>query len=167
MWVPFNEGWGQFDAARVYNFTKQLDPSRTVDHASGWHDQGSGDICSLHVYFKPVELIKDKFERAVCLTEFGGYSLPVEQHRFNPDKVYGYKKLTTADDFNRELAELYRRDVIRLIPEGLSAAVFTQLSDVEDEVNGLVTFDRKVVKVDEQMMKDINKQVRYHRDLTC
>lgn len=167
MWVPFNEGWGQFDAARVYNFTKQLDPTRTVDHASGWHDQGSGDIRSLHVYFKPVELTKDKFDRATCLTEFGGYSMPVEGHRFNPSKVYGYKKLGTTDEFNRELAELYRRDVIRLIPEGLSAAVFTQLSDVEDEVNGLVTYDRKVLKVDEQMMKDINKQVRYYRDWTC
>lgn len=167
MWVPFNEGWGQFDAKKIYNYTKQLDPTRTVDHASGWHDQGVGDIKSMHVYFRPVELHKDKLRRPLCLTEFGGYSLPIEEHRFNTNKVYGYKKLTSSDELNREIAELYRRDVIRLIPQGLSAAVLTQLSDVEDEVNGLVTFDRKQIKVDEQMMRDINKQVKYYRDWTC
>lgn len=164
MWVPFNEGWGQFDANRIAQLTKQIDPTRTVDHASGWHDQGGGDIHSLHVYFKPVKLKKDKFDRVTCLTEFGGYSLPVDGHQFNTDRVYGYKKIDSIEQFNQDLAQLYTRDVIDQIGNGLSAAVFTQLSDVEDEVNGLVTFDRKVLKVDEALMQGLNKQIRVGKE---
>ncbi len=164
MWVPFNEGWGQFDANNIAKLTKQLDSTRTVDHASGWHDQGGGDIYSLHVYFKPVHLKRDKFRRATCLTEFGGYSYKLVEHSFNNKKTYSYKKFATPEDYNNGLSQLYRRDVVRLIPKGLSACIYTQLSDVEDEVNGLITYDRKIVKVDESLMKDINKIVRYTRD---
>ena len=164
MWVPFNEAWGQFDANEIAALTKKLDPTRTVDHASGWHDQGGGDIHSLHIYFKPVKLPRDKNNRVTCLTEYGGYSLPVEGHMFNPDNIYSYKKYEDAESFNVGIAELFTRDVINLISQGLSAAVFTQLSDVEDEINGLVTFDRKVLKVDEAMMKQLNAQIHITKE---
>ncbi len=158
MWVPFNEAWGQFDANKVAEWTKQFDPTRTVDHASGWHDQGGGDIKSMHVYFKPVRLKKDK-NRVVCLTEFGGYVYKDMEHSFNPDHTYSYKTFKTQKDFNDGLKKLYERDVLRLISKGLSATVYTQVSDVEDEVNGIYTYDRKVLKVDAQMMKIINNQI--------
>ena len=158
MWVPFNEAWGQFDAKQVAEWTKQFDPTRTVDHASGWHDQGGGDIKSLHVYFKPVRIKRDK-NRVLCLTEFGGYVYKDMAHSFNPDHTYSYKTFKTQQDFNKGLKKLFERDVIRLIPKGLSASVYTQVSDVEDEVNGIYTYDRKVLKVDGEMMKDINNQI--------
>lgn len=158
MWVPFNEGWGQFDANQVAEFTKQFDPTRTVDHASGWHDQGGGDIKSMHVYFKSVHIKHDK-KRVVCLTEYGGYVYKDMEHSFNPDHTYSYKTFDTQQKFNQGLKKLFQRDVIRLIPKGLSAAVYTQVSDVEDEVNGIYTYDRQVLKVDEDMLKDINNQI--------
>ena len=161
MWVPFNEGWGQFDANKITALTKDLDGTRTVDHASGWHDQGGGDIRSLHVYFKKVHLPKDK-KRAVCLTEFGGYSFKDEHHSFNPDSTYSYKKFNTLHEFNQGIKELYERDVIAHISKGLCATVYTQLTDVEDEVNGLLTYDRKMLKVDAEVMRSINSKVNLH-----
>lgn len=158
MWVPFNEAWGQFDASQVASWTKQFDPTRTVDHASGWHDQGGGDIKSQHVYFKPVRLARDK-NRVVCLTEFGGYVYKDMAHSFNPDHTYSYKTFKTQDKFNQGLKKLFERDVIRLIPKGLSASVYTQVTDVEDEVNGIYTYDRKVLKVDAEMIKQINEKI--------
>ena len=158
-WVPFNEAWGQFDANKIAQLTKDIDPTRTVDHASGWHDQGGGDINSMHVYFKKVRLNKDD-KRAVCLTEFGGYSYKDMEHSFNPDHTYSYKKFDTIEAFNNGVYELYQRDVIKLIDKGLSATVYTQVSDVEDEVNGLYTYDRKVLKIDPDMMKEINKKIK-------
>ena len=161
MWVPFNEGWGQFDAKKIAEFTKDLDSTRTVDHASGWHDQKGGDVRSLHVYFKKVRLPRDK-KRAVCLTEFGGYSFKDEEHSFNPDKTYSYKRFETLSDFNQGVKDLYERDVIKHIAKGLCATVYTQLTDVEDEVNGLLTYDRKMLKVDADMMREINSRVNLH-----
>ncbi len=158
MWVPFNEGWGQFDANQVAQWTQQFDQTRTVDHASGWHDQGGGDIKSMHVYLKPVRIKRDK-NRVVCLTEYGGYVYKDMKHSFNPDHTYSYKTFDTQEKFNNGLKKLFRRDVIKLIPKGLSAAVYTQVSDVEDEVNGIYTYDRQVLKVDEEMLKDINNQI--------
>lgn len=157
MWVPFNEGWGQFDANKIAELTRKLDPTRNVDQASGWHDQGGGDVKSLHVYFKKVSLPKDD-KRAVCLTEFGGYSFKDDIHSFNPDSTYSYKKFDTVEDFNKGIKKLYERDVLPWIIKGLSATVYTQLSDVEDEVNGFLTFDRKVLKVDVAMMREINSR---------
>ena len=159
MWVPFNEGWGQFDADKIAQLTKDIDPTRTVDHASGWHDQGGGDVNSMHVYFKKVRLNKDD-KRAVCLTEFGGYSYKDTEHSFNPDNTYSYKKFDTQERFNDGVYELYERDVIKLIDKGLSATVYTQVTDVEDEVNGLYTYDRKVLKINPDMMKEINKKIK-------
>lgn len=113
----------------------------------------------MHVYFKKVRLNKD-CNRAVCLTEFGGYSFKDTEHSFNPDHTYSYKKFDTAQAFNDGVRELYGRDVIAQTDKGLSAAVYTQLTDVEDEVNGLYTYDRKVQKIDADMMREINKKIK-------
>ena len=158
MWVPFNEGWGQFDANNIAKLTKDLDNTRTVDHASGWHDQGGGDVKSMHIYFKKVKMPKDD-KRAVVLSEFGGYSFKDEQHSFNPDSTYSYKKFSSLQEFNNGIKELYERDVLAHINKGLCATVYTQLTDVEDEVNGLLTYDRKVLKVDAELMRGINSKV--------
>ena len=158
-WVIFNEGWGQFDANKMTDYVRTLDATRTIDQASGWHDQGGGDIRSLHVYFKKVNLPRDD-NRAVCLTEFGGYSFKDAEHSFNPDGTYSYKKFANIQEFNDGVKKLYERDVIAKIKKGLCAAVYTQVSDVEDEVNGLLTYDRKVLKIEANMMKEINAKIK-------
>ena len=158
LWVPFNEGWGQFDAARAYESVRLLDPTRPIDHASGWHDQKIGDIQSLHVYFKPYRFHKDKLGRAVALSEFGGYNLKVEGHCWN-DADYGYKRLPDGATLWAAYQRLYREQVLPAIPKGLCAAVYTQLTDVEDEVNGIMTYDRKVVKLPESELRALNAEV--------
>ena len=160
LWVPFNEGWGQFDAARIAEKVRGLDPTRLVDHASGWHDQGAGDLRSCHVYYRPVRMKHDG-RRALALTEFGGYSLPVEGH-YTTEKSFGYRTYRDAGAWMDAVEKLYENEVIPLIArEGLSAAVYTQISDVEDEVNGLLTFDRRVCKPEEQRMRRINGKLRF------
>ena len=146
VWVPFNEGWGQFDAAETAAEAKAFDPTRLVDHASGWYDQKAGDFKSLHVYFRPYRYRKDKHGRAVVLSEFGGYALGVAGHTFTA-KDYGYKTLPDTAALTRSFIQLYEQQIIPAKAEGLCAAVYTQLSDVEDEVNGFVTYDRKVEKI--------------------
>ena len=158
-WVPFNEGWGQFEANKVAELARQFDSTRHIDHASGWHDQGGGDFQSLHVYFKKV-LFKNDGKRVTALTEFGGYTYKDMEHSFNPDHTYSYKIFPDRQAFNDGLKQLYEEDVIANIPKGLSACVYTQVSDVEDEVNGLLTYDRRVQKVDETMIKEINGKVK-------
>ena len=154
MWVPFNEGWGQFDAAKIHDFIHAIDPTRTIDHASGWHDQGVGAVRSLHVYFRRFIFRPDEKERAVLLSEFGGYSHRVEDHCFN-ERYFGYKKFKTPEALEKALKALYRDEIAPAKKYGLAAAVYTQLSDVEDELNGLITCDRRVVKIQPEKMKEI------------
>ena len=154
MWVPFNEGWGQFDAAKMCQLINGLDTTRTIDHASGWHDQKIGDTKSLHVYFKKYSFKPDKLGRAVMLTEFGGYNLRCKGHSFGRVN-FGYKKLKSDKELKKELEKLYREQIRPAYKEGLSAAVYTQLTDVEQEVNGLITYDRKVVKLDPEAVRMI------------
>lgn len=154
MWVPFNEGWGQFDSAKMCQLIRSVDTTRTIDHASGWHDQGIGSIKSLHVYFREYRFKPDKLGRAVVLSEFGGYNHAVRSHRFSR-KNFGYKSFETAAQLEMALEELYHKQIAPAKALGLSAAVYTQLSDVEDELNGLVTYDRKVVKIAPDVMRDI------------
>ena len=154
MWVPFNEGWGQFDAAKMCQLIKGLDTTRTIDHASGWHDQSIGQIKSLHVYFREYKFKPDKLGRAVVLSEFGGYNHAVRSHRFS-ERNFGYKSFETAAQLQIALEELYGQQIAPAKAQGLSAAVYTQLSDVEDELNGLLTYDRKVVKMAPEVMRDI------------
>ena len=159
LWTIFNEGWGQFDSAKIYDELKQIDDTRLYDHASGWHDQGISDVKSLHVYFKAVKMPKEKEtkNRSVILSEFGGFLLPIEGHMQKGKKTYrSYKDF---DTWLKVYEECINRDVIANIPKGLSAAIYTQLSDVEDELNGFVTFDREVVKVDIEKIKSINDKI--------
>jgi len=150
MWVPFNEGWGQFDANKAVDFIRERDTSRTIDHASGWHDQGGGDCVSPHIYFTKLKAPSPQKwkDRAFVLSEFGGYSHAVEGHVWNPGKVFGYRKFKTLEALQAAYARLFAKQVQPLIDKGLSAAVYTQVSDVEDEVNGVMTYDREIIKVE-------------------
>ena len=144
-WVPFNEAWGQFDAARVACDVKKQDPSRTVDHASGWFDQKEGDFRSVHNYFRKLKVEKDE-KRAFVISEYGGYACHVAGHS-SVDRIFGYKKYETTKELAKAFRALIQDEIYGLVDEGLSGAVYTQLSDVEEEVNGLVTYDRKIVKM--------------------
>ncbi len=163
LWVPFNEGWGQFDSVKAAEFFRKLDPTRIIDHASGWHDQGAGDVNSFHIYFTP--FIFPKYgrndDRAICLTEFGGYSMSIDGHRFNTEKTFGYRIYKSKEALEKALETLYIKRLKPLIgKKGLSALVYTEVSDVEDETNGLLTYDREIVKVDIDFMKKINDQMK-------
>ena len=159
-WTIFNEGWGQFDHASAYKRLKRIDDSRFIDSVSGWFTPRKAkklksDLCSFHVYFKPIKLKKAK-EKPVVLSEFGGYSYKIEAHSFNLDNNYGYRTFTVGKEFENALEKLYMNEVLPAIERsGLSAAVYTQLSDVEDETNGLITYDRRSIKVNEKLMKKI------------
>jgi hypothetical protein len=145
VWVPFNEGWGQFDAEKAVELIRQIDKTRLIDHASGWFDQKKGDFKSIHNYFHNLKVKKEK-NRAVVFSEFGGYACYIPGHAYSM-QAYGYRIYLTKEDFDEAYQKLYKKEVLPLIGKGLSAAVYTQLSDVEDEVNGLFTYDRKVCKV--------------------
>ncbi len=158
LWVPFNEGWGQFDAKAVCRELRALDPSRPIDHASGWHDQGIGELKSWHVYFVPYRYRPDKRGRAVVLSEFGGYNLHLPGHCASSVN-YGYKRLATSQALWEAYQRLYETQILPAIPRGLAAAVYTQLSDVETEVNGLMTYDRKVVKLPVEKVRELNQKI--------
>lgn len=154
LWTIFNEGWGQFDSKEIYDEVSKLDTTRLFDHASGWHDQGISDVKSLHVYFKRVKLPKDKClkNRAIVLSEFGGYLFPIEGHKTDGKKTY--KIYQNNQEWLENFLKSFELDVIKNIPNGLAASIYTQLSDVEDELNGFVTFDREVIKVDPLLIKN-------------
>ena len=156
LWTVFNEGWGQFDSKKVVNELLKIDNSRLYDHASGWHDQKIGDLKSMHVYFKRVKLPK-KENRCIILSEFGGLVLPVEGHRIEGNSVY--KKFSSPEEYLDAYQNMIEEDVIKNIPQGLSATVYTQLSDVEEETNGFITYDREVVKINPKKIKLINDKI--------
>ena len=155
LWTIFNEGWGQFDAKKIFEEMSKLDPTRLFDHASGWHDQGIGAIKSDHVYFRKYKYQDDKLGRARILSEFGGYQLRVDGHAFN-DKNFGYKRMKNSEQLTDAFIRLYEQEIVPAAKEGLAASVYTQLSDVEDELNGLVTYDRQVIKVKAGLIRKIN-----------
>lgn len=158
VWVPFNEGWGQFDAAQTAERIRQLDPSRLVDHASGWFDQKGGDIASLHYYFFTLKFKPEK-ERALALTEFGGYSCSIPDHSAC-DKVYGYKKFNATGPLTCAYAKLIEDTVLPAVRKGIGATVYTQLSDIEEETNGIYTYDRKVCKLDPDTLRRLNQRLK-------
>jgi beta-galactosidase/beta-glucuronidase len=147
MWVPFNEGWGQFDALETSEWVKEYDTTRWIDHASGWYDQGGSDIKSVHIYFRKLKLPKDIKTRAAVISEYGGYSLPVKGHVWDENKEFGYKKFKTSRELQDSYLSLINNELKPLIEKGLSAAVYTQLTDVETETNGLLTYDREIIKM--------------------
>ena len=153
-WTIFNEGWGQFDSDNVYDQFKKLDDTRFIDSTSGWFRRKKTDVDSRHVYFRKVKLAGDGIKPLV-LSEFGGKTFKVEGHVFNPDKTYGYGGCDSLEALNEAVANLYLQEVLPCIRKGLCAAIYTQVSDVEDEINGLVTYDRKVEKLNPETMLPI------------
>jgi hypothetical protein len=144
-WVLFNEGWGQFDANRIAEEVRALDPTRPVDHASGWHDQGGGDLRSLHDYGKRIRLPRRRDHRPVVLAEYGGRRLRVPGHVLDDELAFGYGAANSPEALTEWFTRLHQA-LRALVDDGLSATVYTQLSDVEDELNGLLTYDREVCK---------------------
>jgi hypothetical protein len=157
-WVPFNEGWGQFATRQIAQTIATNDPSRLVDHASGWHDQGAGDFKSWHIYYKHFHLQPDPHQRLQALTEFGGYSLPWPDH--TQGKAFGYRFYHDRGSLTKALRRLYQHQVEPAIAKGLVASVYTQVSDTFGEVNGLWTFDRRVLKVDAEAIRKLNARLQ-------
>ena len=153
-WVIFNEGWGQFDSDKCAEAVLELDSSRILDRTSGWHDQGSGELRSIHLYFDDYKHKPDKLGRCVVLSEFGGYTLPIDGHAW-PGKPFGYKKFDSQEKFRRALTLLYDGQIRPACMSGLAAAIYTQLTDVENELNGLITYDRRVIKLSPADIKRI------------
>ena len=163
LWVPFNEGWGQFDSAKAYEFIKAYDPTRTVDSASGWHDRGVTDVVSKHIYFTPIKVKAG--EKPYVLSEFGGFSQRVKGHTFN-DKMFGYKIYGSKESLTKAYKRVFEKTILPQIETGLAATVYTQLTDVEDELNGIMTYDRKIIKIDENTIKEINRKVKLNESVT-
>lgn len=147
IWCPFNEGWGQFDSERITGLIRRKDPTRLIDSASGWFDQGCGDFISEHNYFRPLKVANKKWnKRALFLSEYGGYACHIKGHS-SVDRIFGYKRYDTAKELKVAFYELINKSLLPLQKQGLSGAVYTQLSDIEEEVNGILTYDRKVNKL--------------------
>ena len=158
MWVPYNEGWGQWDTVRIVNLIKQWDPTRLVNNASGWTDRKVGDVHDVHIYPGPGAPPREP-NRAIVLGEFGGLGLPLKGHTWQDEKNWGYRSFTTRE----ELTDAYLALLDKLHPltgsAGLSAAVYTQTTDVEVEVNGLMTYDREVIKMDKELIAQAAKKL--------
>lgn len=153
LWTIFNEGWGQFCADNACRELKLLDPTRFIDSTSGWFHQRESDLDSLHIYFGKLHLGKEP--RAQLLSEFGGFVWKLPEHSFNTQKTYGYRIYSDRGSFVKALREIYEKEILPLAEKGLCGSVYTQVSDVEDETNGLLTFDRAVRKVHPEELDDI------------
>ena len=156
-WTIFNEGWGQFDSDNVYEQFRELDDTRFIDSTSGWFRQKKTDVDSRHVYFKPIKLKAE--EKPLVLSEFGGYSYKPEGHVFNTESTYGYGKYDDIEKYAAAVADLYENQVLPTREKGLCAAVYTQVSDVEDETNGILSYDRKVCKLSPELMRPIAEKL--------
>ena len=156
-WVPFNEAWGQFKTPEIAEWTKQYDPSRLVNPASGGNHYTCGDMLDLHHYPGPEMFLYDA-QRATVLGEYGGIGLVLKEHLWEPDRNWGYVQFNTSKEATDKYME-YANVLKELIPRGFSAAVYTQTTDVEVEVNGLLTYDRKVIKLDEKTLRKMNKEI--------
>ena len=153
-WVPFNEGWGQFDARAATAALRALDDTRLIDEASGWYDQGGGDVDSRHNYFYPLRIRPGG--RTVALSEYGGIAWPMPGHE-PPGKTYGYGTAKDKADLTKRYKMLQWKTILPQLGRGLSALVYTQLTDVEDEVNGLFTYDRTAIKPDAAAVRAVNE----------
>ena len=154
-WTIFNEGWGQFDSDAAYDLLKQMDGTRFIDSTSGWFRRFKTDVDSRHVYFR--KITQKAADKPLVISEFGGYSYKVAGHSFNPDETYGYGKYQNRENFVQSLQALYADQVVPCIKRGLCAAIYTQVSDVEDETNGLLTYDRKAEKVTSEEMVSVTR----------
>ena len=157
LWTIFNEGWGQFDGQAQYEALRELDDTRFIDTASGWFRCGESDVESLHIYFRPVRLPRS--EKPLVLSEFGGYSCKPEGHVFNTEQTFGYRFFKEQESYMDALERLYLEQILPAREKGLCAAIYTQLSDVEDETNGLLSYDRAVCKADEGRMRAVAQRL--------
>jgi hypothetical protein len=157
MWVPYNEGWGQWDTPRIVDLIKQLDPTRLVNNTSGWSDRGVGDVHDIHRYPGPAAPPTEE-NRAAVLGEFGGLGLPVKAHTWQDEKNWGYRSYETREALTEAYVNLIH-NLRSLIGDGLAAAVYTQTTDVEIEVNGLMTYDRAMIKIDAEKIAAANKSL--------
>ena len=158
LYTLFNEGWGQHDTQNLYRHFRAMDPSRIWNAASGWFKNSDSDVQSEHIYFGSLTM-KPTGRRPLLLTEFGGYSCALDGHRFNPDEEYGYQKYPAVEDFRAALEKLYREGILPQIRRGLCGCILTQVSDVEEETNGLVTYDRMVLKADREEMQSLARDL--------
>ena len=156
-WTIFNEGWGQFDSDKVYELFRKLDDTRFIDSTSGWFRQKKTDVDSHHVYFKPIKLKAE--DKPLVLSEFGGYSYKPQGHVFNTESTYGYGKYDDSEQYAAAVADLYENQVLPAAQKGLCASVYTQVSDVEDETNGILSYDRKVCKLSPELMRPIAEKL--------
>ena len=157
VWVPFNEAWGQFKTVEIADWTKQYDPTRLVNPASGGNHYPCGDMLDLHNYPNPILRMYDA-QRSTVLGEFGGIGLAMKEHLWEPDRNWGYVQFNSSKEATDEYVK-YGEILLDLVPKGYSAAVYTQTTDVEVEVNGLITYDRKIVKMDENRVNEINQRL--------
>ncbi len=165
----FNEGWGQFDADKIFDLLSKRDKTRIFDATSGWFNFKNSDVVSEHIYFKPLKF-KNRNDRPLVLSEFGGYSLRIDGHVFNLDKNYGYSTCETMAAFEEAFLKLYREQVIpKIIENGLCSTIYTQVSDVEDETNGLLTYDRQVLKVNDKKMTELSRELfdAFDKSIEC
>ena len=158
-WTIFNEAWGQFDAKEIYQELKQIDPTRIYDHASGWHDQGSSDVKSMHIYKWKVRVpAKYKLKgRAYVCSECGAYILDKRLKEAKKKEGFIYLLFNNKEDFQKEYIRFINEEIKPAKNKGMSGFIYTQLSDVEEEMNGFVTYDRKEIKVDIPVIKEINE----------
>ena len=161
LWTIFNEAWGQFDAKEIYEKLKVIDPTRLYDHASGWHDQGSSDVKSMHIYKWKVKVpSKRKIKnRAFVCSECGAYILDKRLKEAKKKEGFIYLLFNNKEDFQKEYIRFINEEIIPAKKNGMSAFIYTQLSDVEEEMNGFITYDRKEVKVDTNIIKEINDAI--------
>lgn len=159
-YTVFNEAWGQFEADKMYEHFKSLEPNYLFDATSGWFKQTKSDFESHHIYFKDINLRIKNIDKPIFISEFGGYSYKIDEHSFNLSKTYGYRLLKTKEEYERDLIDLYKNQILKN-KDRLVGCIFTQTSDVEDETNGFMTYDRKVLKVDSldfiKLMKEISE----------
>lgn len=156
-WIPFNEAWGQFKTVEIAKWTKQYDPTRLVNPASGGNHYTCGDMLDLHNYPAPEMYLYDA-QRATVLGEYGGIGLVLKDHLWEPDRNWGYVQFNSSKEATDEYVK-YADMLLQLVKRGFSAAVYTQTTDVEVEVNGLMTYDRKVIKLDEKRVSEINRRI--------
>lgn len=157
VWVPFNEGWGQFDAAKATKLIRSCDKTRFVNEACGWFDQQGGDMYSIHNYSKGLT-VKPQKDRVVALTEFGGYSYAMEGH-LACKKEFGYQSYHSKEELTANYKRLWEEEIYPNIRRGLSSAIYTQTSDIEEEINGIFTYDRDEVKFVEEEVRRLNQKL--------
>lgn len=156
-WTAFNEGWGQFDASEATRRIRALDPTRLINEACGWYDRGGGDMYSIHNYFRKLR-VKPKKDRVVALTEFGGYAYEVPGHVACEKKV-GYQSYESPEALTESLSKLWAEHLMPNLKTGLCAAIYTQTSDIEEEINGLMTYDREIAKFPIEKVAELNRKL--------